>query len=156
MWASLLQLVGPDNCEVLTSAHALYSLTQDNDDFSAALLAVPNALPTLVTFARNDHSQAEAGLKRAAKGKGKSKDEKDDDDEIEDGRALLSRVLVSGALRNIVEPGSSADSNVGIAELSNDVIVPLVNSLLDVNLGNVVQRVTELVGQVVCLMLCYS
>jgi hypothetical protein len=95
-------------------------------------------------MARKDHTQGEKDIK----GKGKAKGDGEDDDELGDGRVLLARVLVAGTLRNIIEPGSRADRDVGIAELTNDVILPLVNSLLDVNLGNVVNRVTELVSQV--------
>ena len=95
-------------------------------------------------MARKDHTQGEKDIK----GKGKAKGEAEDDDELGDGRVLLSRVLVTGALRNIVEPGCKQDEAVGITQLTNDVILPLVNSLLDVNLGNVVNRVTQLVSEI--------
>lgn len=134
---------------VLAAAQALYALTQDNWTFSKALTSTPDAISTLVEMANKDHTQAEKDLK----GKGKAKKDgdaamQDDDEEIGDGRVLLTRVLVVGTIRNIVQPGSWADKQVGIAALTNDAILPLVNSLLDVNLGNVVQRVTELVSQV--------
>lgn len=116
--------------------------------FSKAVVNYPNALATLIEIARQDHTQAERDLK----GKGKKK-EKEEDGEIGDGRVLLTRVLVVGALRNIVLPGSYADKQVGIAALTNDVILPLVNSLLDVNIGNVVERVTELSAQVVSVVI---
>lgn len=112
-----------------------------------ALLRQPSALGVLVSMARKDHTQGEADLKK--KGKGKRKEEPVDDDEIGDGRVLLARLLVAGALRNIVDAGSSADEAVGITALTNETILPLVNSLLDVNLANVVARVTELVSEVV-------
>lgn len=100
----------------------------------------------LVRIVKTDHAPAE----QAAKGKGKAKKAMDEeDDEIPDGRAVLTRVLVAGALRNIVEPGSSVDGRVGIVAITNEVILPLINGLLDVNLGQVSQRVTELVGQIV-------
>lgn len=102
----------------------------------------------LVDIVKADHTPAEHAAK--SKGKGKAKKSMDEeDDEFADGRALLTRVLVAGTLRNIVEPGSSADAGVSIAPLTNEVILPLINGLLDVNLGGVAERVTELVGKIV-------
>lgn len=106
----------------------------------------------LVGIVKADHSPAEHAAKSKGKGKKKAMDE--EDDELADGRALLTRVLVAGALRNIVEPGSSADSSVGIAALTNEIILPLVNGLLEVNLAQVSERVTELVGQIVSYFGC--
>lgn len=94
---------------------------------------------------RADHEQAERDLK----GKRKAKNSIEEEDDLLDGRVLLTRVLMAGTLRNIVEPGSRADEAVGIVALTNKVILPLVNSLLDVNLGNVVERVNTLVAQLV-------
>lgn len=116
-------------------------MTQDNFPFVRALLSNPDALPVLIEVARQDH----APLERDLKGKGKAKDE---DQEIGDGRPLLTRVLITGVLRNVVLPGNRADASVGIVNLTNEVILPLVNSLLDVNLANVAQRVSELVQQI--------
>lgn len=130
----------------LAAAQALYSLTQDNAPFASALLAQPNALPVLVGIVRADHSAAEAD----AKGKGRARKAMDEeDDEMADGRALLTRVLVAGALRNLVEPGSAADSSVSIVPLTNEVILPLINGLLEVNLAQAAQRVSELVAEIV-------
>ncbi|KAL1411919.1 hypothetical protein Q8F55_002905 [Vanrija albida] len=132
----------------LAAAQALYSLTQDNRPFTNALLHTPDALPTLVALAKADHAALEAELKaKAAKAKGKKKAAPEaEDEEVGDGRLLLTRVLVAGTLRNIVDAGSRTDESVGIAALTNEVILPLVNSLLDVNLANVVTRVGELVA----------
>lgn len=124
----------------LAAAQALFSLTQDNYTFVRTLLANPDALPVLISVAIQDHGPIEQELK------GRSKEV---DAEVGDGRALLTRVLVAGVLRNVVLPGSRADGSVGIVKLTNEVILPLVNSLLDVNLTNVAQRVQELVQQVV-------
>ncbi|TXT07458.1 hypothetical protein VHUM_03178 [Vanrija humicola] len=132
----------------LAAAQALYALTQDNRPFTNALLHTADALPTLVALAKADHAALEAELKaKAAKAKGKKKAAPEaEDEEVGDGRLLLTRVLVAGTLRNVVDAGSRTDESVGIAALTNDVILPLVNSLLDVNLANVVTRVGELVA----------
>jgi hypothetical protein len=130
----------------LAAAQALFCLTTDNAPFSSALLAQSNALPVLVRIVKTDHTPAE----HDAKGKGRAKKAMDEeDDEIADGRALLTRVLIAGTLRNLIEPGSSADAKVGIAPLTNEVILPLINGLLDVNLAHAAQRVAELVGEIV-------
>ncbi|BEJ10886.1 hypothetical protein CspHIS471_0103080 [Cutaneotrichosporon sp. HIS471] len=129
----------------LAAAQALFCLTHDNAPFSSALLAQPNALPVLVGIVKADHMPAE----RDAKGKGRAKKSMDlEDDETADGRALLTRVLIAGTLRNLVDPGSSADSKVGIATLTNEVILPLINGLLDLDLAQAAQRVTQLVTEI--------
>lgn len=88
---------------------------------------------------QKEHAVAESGKK---KGKGKARDQ-------DDGRALLTRVLVAGALRNFVLPGSKADELVDIVALTNSTILPLVNSLLDVDVSSTVSQVMELVAQAV-------
>ena len=48
-----------------------------------------------------------------------------------------------------MDHGSPADASLDVSSLTNQTILPLVNGLLDVNLPNVVNRVSELVSQVV-------
>jgi hypothetical protein len=120
-------------------AHALYSLSQDNYPFTRSILATPAVLPELVNVVQKEHTMAESGKK---KGKCKAKDQ-------DDGRALLTRVLVAGALRNFVLPGSKADELVDIVALTNSTILPLVNSLLDIDVSSTVSQVMELVAHAV-------
>lgn len=125
----------------LTLAHALYSLSQDNWPFTRNVISNPSALIELVTIVEQDHGEVSSG-----KGKGKANGKVEND-----GRALLTRVLVAGALRNLVRPGNKGDEQVGIVNLTNSTILPLVNSLLDIDLSNTVQQVLELAGQLVRL-----
>lgn len=71
---------------VLTPAHALYSLSQDNWPFTRNVISQPAALNELVAIVDQDHTSM-------IKGKGKSKANGSAND---DGRALLTRVLVAG------------------------------------------------------------
>lgn len=111
---------------------------------------------------REDHTAGEAVKKQSKKGKNKSTGE-----EIGDGRALLSRLLACGRsfgrrsfltqlktlgiLRNIIKPASRSDEDVDIQRLTNEVIMPLVNGLLDVDLANVSNRVSQLAAEAVSL-----
>lgn len=58
-------------------------------------------------------------------------------------------MLTSGAMRHLVRPGSKADEQVQIVALTNSSILPLVNSLLDVDINGTVNEVLQLVNQVV-------
>ena len=86
----LSQLTTVDQLTLLT-AQAMYSLSQDNPDFQRKVLRNPTAIQTLVEIVSEDHQKAEG--KRKGKGKANGKG-----DEVEDGRALLLRVLVAGEL----------------------------------------------------------
>lgn len=55
----------------------------------------------------------------------------------------------AGVLRNTVQAGSPADDALDLRGLTNDVVLPLINGLLDVNLEEVVAKVSALVAQVV-------
>lgn len=72
---------------LLILAHALYSLSQDNWPFTRNVISQPAALNELVTIVQQEQSTS-------VKGKGKGKANAQDD-----GRALLTRVLVAGELR---------------------------------------------------------
>ncbi|KAK4685839.1 hypothetical protein P7C73_g4298, partial [Tremellales sp. Uapishka_1] len=146
------RLISPGGISTLRvpppSAQALYALSVDNPSFKNAMLHHPTALQTLVQVCKQDHAP-ESSSNGRVNGKGKAKnDGSEEDQEVGDGRALLLRVLVCGVLRNTCEAGSPVDEVIGIASLTNEVILPLVNSLMDVNLENVVARVLELVGQI--------
>jgi hypothetical protein len=52
-------------------------------------------------------------------------------------------------LRNIVDAGSVVDQEVNIAAITNEVILPIINDLLNLNTVEVIGQVTTLVGQVV-------
>jgi len=71
----------------LTVAHALYSLSQDNWAFTRNVISQPAALSELVNIAQQDH----AAVSGKGKGKGKANGAVEDD-----GRGLLTRVLVAG------------------------------------------------------------
>ncbi|ODN74945.1 hypothetical protein L198_08196 [Cryptococcus wingfieldii CBS 7118] len=108
------------------AAQTLFALSQDNFPFRKSLIVHPTALPILISDS-------------AAQGA---------EDDLPDGRALLRRVHVCGVLRNIIRAGSRADEKVGINELTGSTILPLVNGLLDVKLGDVCERVSQLVQQI--------
>jgi hypothetical protein len=155
---------------VLTrSAQALYSLSQDNPSFRTAILRHPTALPSLVALAREDHADAEIQSRNSGKGRSKRKEKEVEGNEIGDGRALLMRLLVCGesrsdlpfvrsprtdvvfvgVLRNVVKPGSAADEAVDLRDLTNEVVLPLINGLLDIKPDAVAERVMQFVAQVV-------
>ncbi|WVF66035.1 hypothetical protein IAT40_000773 [Kwoniella sp. CBS 6097] len=133
----------------LAAAQALYSLSQDNRPFQKSLVTLPSALETLIAVIKEDHVPIEKNQHtQPKKGKGKDKQIVDDSqDDLPDGRALLRRLLVAGALRNTVLAGSRTDERIGVSPLTSETILPLVNGLLDVNLENVCARVTQLVQQ---------
>ncbi|WVR03702.1 hypothetical protein IAU60_000697 [Kwoniella sp. DSM 27419] len=136
----------------LAAAHALHSLSQDNPAFRKALTSHPSGLSTFVSVIREDHVPVEQGQKDLAakvkKSKGKDKAvEELVVDELPDGRALLRRLLVAGTLRNSVLPGSYTDRTVDVASLTSEVILPLANSLLDLNVGTLCDRVMTLVQE---------
>lgn len=54
-----------------------------------------------------------------------------------------------GILRNIVKPASRSDEDVGIQQLTNEVIMPLINSLLDIDLMSISSRVAQLAHEAV-------
>ena len=123
----------------LAAAQALYALSQDNALFSRAVASQPIALAELVNVVKADHTH----VVPEGKGKGKSSSSSTEGD----GKALLTRVLASGALRNLVYPGSRVDASIDIVGLTNSTILPLVNSLLDLDLQAIVQRVLDLSAQ---------
>ena len=55
----------------------------------------------------------------------------------------------SGALRNLVEPDSPADELVHITSLTNTTILPLIDSLLDLDLTSIVREVMNRVSELV-------
>ncbi|WVQ93667.1 hypothetical protein IAU59_000743 [Kwoniella sp. CBS 9459] len=133
----------------LAAAQALYALSQDNRPFQKSLVTLPSALETLIAVVKEDHLPIESSQRtQSKKGKGKDKQIVDDSrDDLPDGRALLRRLLVAGALRNTVLAGSRTDERIGVSPLTSETILPLFNGLLDVNLGDVCTRVTQLVQQ---------
>lgn len=54
-----------------------------------------------------------------------------------------------GILRSIVKPGSRSDEDVDIQRLTNEVIMPLVNEMLDLDLPNITNRVSQLASEAV-------
>jgi hypothetical protein len=56
-----------------------------------------------------------------------------------------------GILRSIIKPSSRSDEDVDIQRLTNEVIMPLVNSLLDLDLAGVTSRVSQLATEAVSL-----
>ncbi|ODN77089.1 hypothetical protein L202_05626 [Cryptococcus amylolentus CBS 6039] len=135
------------------AAQTLFALSQDNFPFRKSLIVHPTALPTLISVAQEDHLPAENAQKEREKARKDRKKSKDSaaqgaEDDLPDGRALLRRVHVCGVLRNIIRAGSRADEKVGINELTGSTILPLVNGLLDVKLGDVCERVSQLVQQI--------
>lgn len=70
----------------------------------------------------------------------------------EPGDGLCSSNQRLGALRHLVRPGSKADAHVDIVALTNSTILPLVNSLLDLDLNAATAKVSQLVNEVVRIM----
>ena len=54
-------------------------------------------------------------------------------------------------MQHVVEPGSHADQRVDIIALTTNVVIPLVHSLLDVDLQAIASEVAQLVQQGVSL-----
>ena len=69
------------------------------------------------------------------------------------GTAPLYRVWADdiGALRNLIRPGTKQDSQVDIVDLTQNTILPLVNSLLDIDLNAAVSQALQLAPEAVCL-----
>lgn len=119
------------------------------------MLRHPSALRSLAEICRQDHrataTGSSASAKASKKGKGKSKDANGAVDELEsdDGRDLLIRLLLCGVLRNVVKMDSPVDDAIDLRSLTSEVVLPLINGLLDVNLDDVVAKVSRLVSEAV-------
>jgi len=53
-------------------------------------------------------------------------------------------------LRNVVDAGSSADEQINIVAITNEVALPIINDLLNLDTTHTVARVFELVREIVC------
>ncbi|KAL7420131.1 hypothetical protein Q5752_005097 [Cryptotrichosporon argae] len=127
---------------VLAAAQAMYSLSQDNAEFRAAVLGLEGGVRVLVDVARTEAAEPKRMGKKAA-GKDAAGKDAAEDGEIVEGRATLTRLLACGTIRHLAD---RADADV--VKLTHDVILPLCTSLFDVKLDAVAARVLELVSQV--------
>lgn len=74
----------------------MYSLSQDNEPFTNAILRHPTAIQAIVGAVETDHGAVEEQLsKRVSKGK-KKEINGDAAEHLPDGRALLARVSLAG------------------------------------------------------------
>lgn len=55
-----------------------------------------------------------------------------------------------GVLRNVVDSGSEVDEQINIVAITNEVALPIINDLLNLDTTHTVARVFELVREIVC------
>jgi hypothetical protein len=135
-------------------AQAMYSLSQDNFDFKRKMINEPTALEVLAQVARD-----QVAVKKEIKGKGKKDKAGQDDRDLQ----MLLKLLVCGmslrvrfsqcwsigVLRNVVDSGSEVDEQINIVAITNEVALPIINDLLNLDSTHTVARVFELVREIV-------
>lgn len=150
------------------TAQAMYSLSQDNVDFKRKITSEPAALDVLAKAARDAPAPAPKAEKE--KSKTKSKKESKHEEQDQDLQTLLKLLICGtspilpglqqmradflGVLRNVVDTGSDADEVINIVSITNEVALPIINTLLNLDTTRTVNRVFELVREAVSCFFC--